>query len=200
MRAYYRESMSNCKALKTKKLKNTKNRGFSVIELMIVVAIVAIVAAIALPMTMGVTSSARAESYLNQVKSAINLARVTAMTQNIDTFLCPTADGLTCNTSISNGNWGDNRILVFTSSDGSLSDVDDILSVVEAPEGDDYLLWSASLGNDLRFHANGFVSTNGSMFYCAYFDDSGVYKANKRLILNRLGRVRYEMLDPLQSC
>jgi type IV fimbrial biogenesis protein FimT len=75
-----------------------KSGGLSLIEAMIVLFILAISVAVAIPLMVGTFGRANSEVYLDRVKATLELGRITAMSEFVSVFLCPSTDGATCNT------------------------------------------------------------------------------------------------------
>lgn len=64
-------------------------RGFSLVELLVALSIVSIIAAYAAPTFNGLLKKARQRSALSELVSVINLARNTAIQEQISVTLCP---------------------------------------------------------------------------------------------------------------
>src|SRR5690554_4349780 len=91
-----------------------RQRGFSLIELMVTVALLAILLAMGLPSFQGSLRSNRVATATNELIAAINLARIEAMRSPNGAALCASDDGSTCATGAS---WNDGW-LVWVSGDG----------------------------------------------------------------------------------
>ena len=72
-------------------------RGLTLIELMMTIAIAAILLAVAAPGFQQTLNSSRLSSAVNELASAINLARAEAVRQNRRGVLCRSVDGSACN-------------------------------------------------------------------------------------------------------
>lgn len=174
-----------------------KLSGFSIPELMLVITIIGIAVAIIIPLSLSFIKSNRSDAYLKQVKSAAELARMTAMSQGVSAILCPVSDNDNC-TTVTNDNWGNHPIKVFTR---EANGADEILTTIDAPIAEDYVLWSGRPNVDyIEFRANGFSSANGSLKYCTRFSNRNIFQANKKLVINRIGRIRLENINPVQDC
>ena len=180
--------------------KKQKKHGFTLLESIITVSIIAIILAVSIPLTISLFGSNRGDNYLHKVSRAIELAKITAISQNTATIICPSADGASC-ASIQNNNWGNNRIIVFASSTGDASQADHIITTINSPSRSDYLHWAGVGGVDfIRINQEGLSATNGTLSYCTILDDSAVFKHNHQLVINRLGRVRIDDLTTPQLC
>ena len=80
----------------------SRQRGLTLIELMIVLVILAVVASLGGPTFESVRQSSRLRFLSNSFTSDIYLARNEAIKRNTSVRLCKSADGLTCTTS---GEW-----------------------------------------------------------------------------------------------
>lgn len=78
-----------------------RQRGFTLIELMVTVAVVAIVVAIGLPSFQGSLRSNRVATASNELMASISLARSEALRSPGGAALCGTTDGTTCS-----ADWG----------------------------------------------------------------------------------------------
>ena len=91
-------------------------RGLTLIELMMTIAIAAILLAVAAPGFQQTLNSSRLSSAVNELASAINLARAEAVRQNRRGVLCRSVDGSACNGTSSN--WGGWIVFVDVDADG----------------------------------------------------------------------------------
>ncbi|MGE5470738.1 MAG: GspH/FimT family pseudopilin [Bacteroidota bacterium] len=93
-----------------------RNKGFTLVELMVVIAIVGILALVAMPSFTSLISSTRVSSQANDLVAALGITRSEAVKRNAQVQLCPSSDGATCSagTDWSSG-W-----LVRVVSDGSI--------------------------------------------------------------------------------
>jgi type IV fimbrial biogenesis protein FimT len=73
-----------------------KNRGFTLVELIFVIAIAAILCAISLPALGNLMQSSQSRSAHNQLITALNLARSTAVARGGEVVLCPSTDQQNC--------------------------------------------------------------------------------------------------------
>jgi type IV fimbrial biogenesis protein FimT len=96
--------------LKNKLIANTKESGFSLIELITVIAVLAILAAIAVPTSPGLISNAKLRSAARDIYSNLQSAKLSAIKQNSDcavVFDNGVSPGryFICSSPGANGNW-----------------------------------------------------------------------------------------------
>ncbi len=177
--------------------KYARSLGFSLIEGMVVIVVMAIVIAVAVPMMIGTFGRANSEIYLDKVKAALELGRITAMSEAVNVFLCPSADGATC-AAVPASNWGNNRLILFTSSDGVSTDVDRIITTIEAPSEGAFIYSTSS--SMRRYRPSGLSATNGGLRYCATVDNQGAQRFDRSVITNTIGRVRLGICKKALPC
>jgi type IV fimbrial biogenesis protein FimT len=73
-----------------------RQRGFTLIELMVTIAVIAILSAIAAPSMVALMNSNRLSSTAGELTAAAQLARVEAIRRNAPVRLCRSTDGTTC--------------------------------------------------------------------------------------------------------
>ena len=190
--------------------KNTSNHkvlGFSLIEMLIVIVVMAIVIAMAVPLSVGIFGRTSSEIYTDRVKGALELGRLTAMSEASSVFLCPAFPLPTCSTfpatnccdnSVPNTNWGNNRLLLFASSTGQKTTADRVISIIEAPSTGEYL--SSTNGNSIEFQPSGISATAATLYYCATVDNQGANQYTRAIIINMIGRISLQILADSQSC
>jgi type IV fimbrial biogenesis protein FimT len=91
-------------------------RGLTLIELMMTIAIAAILLAVAAPGFQQTLNGNRLSSAVNELASAINLARAEAVRQNRRGVLCRSVDGSACDGT--NSSWGGWIVFVDVDADG----------------------------------------------------------------------------------
>jgi type IV fimbrial biogenesis protein FimT len=80
----------------------SRQRGFTLIELMVTITILAILLAVAVPSFDGIRLSNRLTSYATDLVAGSQLARTEAIKRNAPVTMCVSANGTSCSTS---GGW-----------------------------------------------------------------------------------------------
>ena len=91
-----------------------RNRGFTVIELLVVVAILSILMGVAAPSLRDLLMNATVTSQANDLMSAFATARSEAIRRGVRTAICTSTNGTSC----TNSNWHEGWI-VFTDADAN---------------------------------------------------------------------------------
>lgn len=122
-----------------------RQRGFSLIELMVVVAITAILLTIGLPSFQGSLRSNRVATATNELMSSFALARSEAIRSPGGAAICSTEDGTTCG-----GEWNDGwMVWIDLDGDGSPDGADDrVLRHIETNSKLELTMDSEVAGNE----------------------------------------------------
>lgn len=114
---------------------STLQKGLTLVELMVTIAVVAILAAVGIPMFQRVVHTNNAATGVNDLVTALQMARASAVNQGVRTVVCPRdSSTLTCGSDWDNG-W-----LVFadTDKDGALDTGEPVLRAWEAGKDRDF--------------------------------------------------------------
>lgn len=76
-----------------------RDRGFSLLELVVTVAVVTIVLTVGVPAFREMMQENRLRAYVNEFLAALNLARSEAIKRGVRVSLCKSADGANCTTA-----------------------------------------------------------------------------------------------------
>ncbi len=140
--------------------------GFTLGELMMTLTVAGVTLALAIPNFQTITRNNRQATSVNQLVSAMHLARSEAVTRNMQVTLCPSTDGAACGDGWENG-W-----IVFPDRDQDrvVDAGEDILS--SATPADSLSLESGEFADSITFRPNGramaddFDANSGSFTFC----------------------------------
>ena len=145
----------------------TKESGFTLLDLMTAMAVAAVLVTVAVPGLQSITASSRQTGSVNELVSAVHIARSTAVTQNARSTLCASADGTACD----GASWADGFI-VFRDNDGDQAVDGDDTIVHRGPAIESLTVTAADLGTAFTYRSNGRTTlpanglTVGSLSFC----------------------------------
>lgn len=175
----------------------TRQKGFTLIELMTTLAVATILLSIAVPNMQEFKRNSRQTGGINQLLSGMRIARNTAITTNSRVTVCASSNGSACEAVAWNNGW-----IAFVDLDADrILDVNE--SIVRAGEGIDGLsIASTQFATNFAFRPNGRVmgstvaQNRGQFTVC---DDRGVDHA-KAIVLDLSGRPRVAYSGMTLSC
>jgi type IV fimbrial biogenesis protein FimT len=126
-----------------------RQRGFTLVELIVVLAILAIGVSFALPEMSTFLRRSEISNVTNELISGVNFARVEAIKRSAPVVLCPSNNGTTCtNTS---GVWDDGYIVfVDANANGNRQ--------TAATDGEDLIRYVGRFGRDVTVQSSGGAS------------------------------------------
>ncbi|HET7923052.1 MAG TPA: GspH/FimT family pseudopilin [Gammaproteobacteria bacterium] len=163
-----------------------RERGFTLLELLVSLAVAGVLATVAIPDFAAMLRHDRAVTAVNVLAGALNFARASAISRNSYVTLCHSADGSRCDSS---HGW-ESGWLVFINLDRD--------SPAQVDAGEPILHVHASLTGGARILGNraaftfrplGVRSTNGTLLYC-----SAGGEHDRALVVSVTGRIR--LADP----
>ncbi len=164
-----------------------KQRGFTLIELMIAVALTGILLGMGVPALNLFVSNARQTSVINDFVSSMHTARSTAITTNTRVTICPSSDGASCDVV----DWEEGWIVFGDPDSDRVVDPDErVVATAEGAAG--LTIESPEFGAFLTYRPNGRVmnaSLDGSSGEFTVCDKRGADRA-KVLIVDLSGRPR----------
>ncbi len=165
-------------------------RGFTLIEVLITLALFAIITTSVAPSVSNFFTRNKVAAIVNNHSSALQLARHTAISQNVFVVLCPTDDMQTCGTD-----WNSTK-MIFVDENG-----DDTLGVNEEIIGSADLVKGVviqSNRNIIRFApVNTAQTVNTTIKICPDIS-SNIF--DRALVLSNVGRVRIERDPEAVAC
>jgi len=158
-----------------------KNKGFTLIELMITVAIISMTMAIGLPSFQSIIASARLTSTTNAMVSALQLARIEALKQHKTVVIRK-----------KNNDWSKGwEVFVDDLVENKTFDAGEIVLVVtgfDAPSS--MIKIDPTYTNYVSYGANGRVNQGGSFLFC--YPSTGTATDFRKVIIAATGRIRVE--------
>jgi type IV fimbrial biogenesis protein FimT len=171
-----------------------RNAGFTLIELVTGLAIMAILAGIALPSLERLVERQRAAAATTSLMSHMALARMTAVSRNRRSVLCPSADGRLCET----GNDWSRGWMLFLDDDGNREPDpgDEIVRVDLEPTSRHLQVTSTNGRQQLRYLPDGrSAGTNLTISICNQH-----HELLGQVIVNNMGRPRSERPKATAPC
>jgi len=169
-----------------------KIRGFTLIELIFAIAIIAILCAISLPALGSLMQSSQSRSTNTQLLTALNLARITAVSRESEIVICPSADQKNCDASP----WWQHGWIVFDDRDrnGKRNGDEPVLNVAQAQPG--MAVESSSGREHVTYRIDG--SATGTNLTFTLCDRRGAAYANT-IVVSNSGRPRQAPATPAQA-
>ena len=141
-----------------------KNKGFSIIELMITIALAGTLLAIGVPSFATTINNNRMTAAINEFVGAITIARMEAITRRADIVMCKANASL--NNCVTTGDWS-NGWIIFVDDDGAGdydSADDEILQVHEALHTNLSMVGQATVANLISIDSRGFARGSAGNF------------------------------------
>lgn len=168
-----------------------RSTGFTIVESMMVLAIVAVLGAIALPGFGNLLGRMRQQSAIGDLQTALNQARIAAVSRGRHVVVCPTLDASACaRTTEWQHGW---LLFADIDHDGQRSDDEAVItSGMAQPDG---IAMLASVGRPrVDFQADGSAAgTNVTFTVCSRA--IGVEGA-RTLVVSQMGRIRHGAATP----
>jgi type IV fimbrial biogenesis protein FimT len=148
-----------------------KQNGFSLIEVVVTLAIAAIVLSIGVPSFQSYIQNNRQTTAINELATALQLARNSAITRRVRITLCKSNDGSNCQDGAGSGDWTQGWMM-FTNPDNitattGLTGTETLLRVHAALPGNSTLIGSGPTVNRVSFKPQGLVDGNiGTITHC----------------------------------
>jgi len=163
-------------------------KGFSLIEAMVTLAIAAIVLSVGVPSFQSYIQNSRQTAAINDLATALQLARSTAITRRVQVTVCKSNDGASCRTGAGSGDWSQGWI-IFTdpTNPGTVDAGEELLRVHGALPGAFTFIGNTNVVNRVSFSAQGLArGSNGTLTNC---DARGAAHA-AALVISVGGQVR----------
>jgi type IV fimbrial biogenesis protein FimT len=163
---------------------------------MVTLAIAAIVLSIGVPSFQAYIQNSRQTTDINELATALQLARNTAISRKVRVTICKSNDGANCRTGGGSGDWKQGWML-FTNPNNitgtaGLTAAEELLRVHGALGGDGSFIGNNNVVNRVSFNAKGLaLGSNGTITRC----DSRGNTSAKALVISLGGQVRQAVDD-----
>ncbi len=168
----------------------SKGNGFSLVEVIATMAIAAIVLSVGVPSFQSYIQNNRQTTAINELATALQLARNSAVSRRVQVTVCKSPDGNNCVVDGNTSDWTQGWIIFADTNNDNIRDADeDILRVHGPIQGNVTISGGGNTSDSISFSPNGLLaSLNGTITYC---DSRGDNYASA-LVVSRTGRVRFE--------
>ena len=166
-------------------MSTSRNRGFTLIELMVTLAVVAVLLSAGVPSFSAMIKNNRLVTENYALRTVLSAARSEAQTQRTTVTVCRSANAIDC----SSGDWGVGYMaFIDVDDDGQLDNDEQLLQSREQnTQGIAISYNQVGAGTTLRFDSSGTaLGSNGTFTFC---DDRGASDA-RGLIVTAVGAVR----------
>ncbi len=166
-----------------------RERGFTLLELLVTIAVAAILLGIGIPSLQTTIASNRLAAQTNALISTLAFARTEAMKRGAQVVVCRSKTGTSCTTGSGTGGWEQGWI-VTADSLGSPGTTE-VLATQAALAGGNTLTGDNNLSNRVTYTAQGMSTTFGTLSLC----DAKRAGYKREIIIASTGRARVERLD-----
>jgi len=162
----------------------TTNKGFTLIDLLLTIGILSITFGIALPAMDDFIDRGKIKSESMQLRSSLQLARKTAISENKKVTVCPTKDAKDCDKDWSKGY----MVFIDLNEDRQLDETDLLIYQSDIKDDRITLRWKAfGARSSMQWHQTGITNyQNGSFEFCFHEKP----KLARALIVTKAGRIR----------
>ncbi len=174
----------------------SKQRGYTLIELLTVLAIVALLISMAIPNLQRIGHEARANQILYTLEHLLQFARLTSMIEQTPVIVCPSVDQIHCNNTPSN-RWSDPLIVMLKPTAFENRQATPVIRHIQTllnPNNPHEALYFSGFQSDNLLQFDPLDPTlntnshNGTFTLTVDPDRNPVHQ--KRIIINRSGRIR----------
>ncbi|MEE9397867.1 MAG: GspH/FimT family pseudopilin [Methylococcales bacterium] len=159
-------------------MRDTKYKGFTLIELMVTLSVSAILLTVGIPSFRSMTLNNKRNTEINKLVTDLAVARSESIKRGFNVSVCKSNDNATCS-----GTWADGWI-VFVNTDNDIPAVVDAGElIIRVSQGSNWVP-SGEYSTHITYSPTGFVNSGGHLKYC---DDRGA-KFARAVILEISGR------------
>lgn len=171
-----------------------KQNGFTLVEVIVTMAIAAVVLSIGVPSFQSYTQNSRQTTAINELATALQLARNSAITQRVRVTLCKSNDSSaatpTCQNGPGSGDWLQGWVIFTDLNNDSVLNAGDVLLRAHGAINNDAsvsFVGNNNVANRVSFDAKGIaLGFNGTILHC----DSRGDTFAKALVISLGGQVR----------
>lgn len=162
----------------------TKSRGLTLIELLMTIAVLATLIAAAAPAFGNLLGSTRAQASRSVLTTALDTARIFAISKGVHVVVCPSADHRYCGHTTE---WQHGWLVFIDADDDGIRDDDEELLAVAQAQSEGVAILSTTGRTHINYQPDG--SAAGSNVTFTICDRRGIDEASA-LVVNNAGRVR----------
>lgn len=164
--------------------------GYTLIELLVTISIAAILSAVAVPTYQHSRDKSNADQAAAKLQQALSLARQAAITRGETTIVCPSTDGLSCEP----GRDYSKGAIAFVDINGSgeFEKAEESSELIERVYG---VAGGTMISNRNKVVYNSFGLLTGTNQSIVYTHASGEDKLQRKVVINRQGRIRIAYAD-----
>ncbi|MGM8852013.1 GspH/FimT family pseudopilin [Salinicola halophyticus] len=170
-----------------------RQRGFTLIELMICVVVMGILASWAAPGLANLNARMTLNSEVERVWQLLRRARQEAASSGQSTWLCPSQDGASCS---DNGQWNRSLLLFIDSNGDKTLDDNERLIVVSQPSGSQVSVDPGSFSQGLGYTPLGFTRDRKAGTFI--LTNPALTKGGTKIVVH-FARIRTEPVDDTDS-
>ncbi len=157
-----------------------RQRGVTLLEMMIVLAIVAIVMTVVAPSVNTILNKNSITAEINSISGAVQFGRFAAIDNNATVVICPSKNYESCTST-----WNDPKIVFLDSNDNGARESDETLLVSTDPASSSNVITGPA--TSIKFFDSGAANMLASIVICPTSKDKTLARA---LNVNLQGRVR----------
>jgi type IV fimbrial biogenesis protein FimT len=179
---------SNQKDYQDMREKPSKQRGFTLMELMVTLSIAGIMLSIAIPNFTSTIKGSRITTQVNEFVTSMNFIRSEAVKRGVRVSMCKSSDGATC---VTTGDWAQGWIVFTNQNDDANYDgaPETILKIQGATQSQIAVVGNSLIVNIISYKASGEIVGSGTVTFC----DDRVAEVGKKIVLsNTTGRPRID--------